>query len=134
MPRLPKGKKGIYIYLDEGVYEKLMELVKRKYNGLRGALSAEVQDALVHWIEEHAQEAHKLGRANPGLPRAQLMAREIIRYLKSKGFISQCSINDLTRAIEATRGSDPRTIRKWIRFLIRHKYIRPVNHRIFEIP
>jgi len=133
MPRLPKGKRGVYIYLDEEVYEKLMELVKRKYNGLRGALSAEVQDALVHWIEEHTQGTHKLRRANPGVPKSQVMAREIIYYLKSRGFISQCSINDLTRAIEATRGSDPRTIRKWIRFLISHKYIKPVNHRIFEI-
>jgi hypothetical protein len=51
MPRLPKGKVQLNIYLDEELAKKLRSVVKAKYESLRG-LSREVELALRAWLEK----------------------------------------------------------------------------------
>jgi len=51
MPRLPKGKVQLNIYLDEELVKKLRSVVKAKYESLRG-VSKEVELALRAWLEK----------------------------------------------------------------------------------
>jgi len=136
-PRTPEGKKSIHVYIDEEIYIEFVNLIRKKFSKLHGALSIEVQDALAHWISEHNESldiytnSHKL--VNPMLPRDHIRAREIINDLKNKNFVLQCSRKDLYRSIEDTRGSDPRTKIKWTKFLVTHGYMKWITHRILEI-
>jgi len=131
------GKKRLHVYLDPDIHDKLVNLIRKKFHKLHGALSMEVQDALAHWISEHEESldfhtnSHKL--INPMLPRDHIRARGIIDELKGKGFTLQCSRKDLWRAIENVRGSDERTLIKWTKFLIDHGYMKWISHRILEI-
>jgi hypothetical protein len=134
MPKVPEGKKGLYIYLDEAVYEALMSLIKRKYEGLHGVLSAEVQHAIAHWIKQHestlTQTTHKI---NPAIPRSHVVANAIINRLRNAGFYNQCAKRDLIKAIEDERGSDPRTVEKWMKFLVRNGYLKWLNPNVLEV-
>ena len=137
MSNVPRGKRRIHVRIDEDVYDKLVNLIRKKFVNLYGALSFEVQEAIAHWISEHEESldmhtnTHKL--VNPMMPRSHVNAREIMTELRSKGFILQCSMKDLRRAIEQTRGSDERTIKKWTKFLVDNGYMKFVTHRILEI-
>jgi len=130
-------KVQLKVYVDSKIVEKLWDLIKKKYERTYGALSCEVQDALAAWIQSHEEtlelhtNTHK--KINPHLPRSHREAREIIEWLKDRGFFLQVSINNLKKAIENTRGSDPRTIKKWIKFLVDNGYMKWISHRILEI-
>ena len=52
MPPRVRDKVGVYVYLDEDVYRMLRELVRSKYDSLRGGLSREVNEALRHWLSQ----------------------------------------------------------------------------------
>ncbi|HID65642.1 MAG TPA: hypothetical protein EYP32_01755, partial [Aquificaceae bacterium] len=56
MPKVPKGKVGMYVYIDKKLYEELRALVKAKYPYLRGGLSREVEAALWYWVRVHTQK------------------------------------------------------------------------------
>ncbi len=137
MPKVPPGKKRLGVYIDIDLYDKLVNLISKKFSKLHGALSMEVQDALAHWISEHNESldfhtnSHKL--VNPMLPRDHIRAREIINDLKNKGFLLQCPRKDLWRSIENVRGSDMRTKIKWTKFVVDHGYMKWISHRILEI-
>jgi hypothetical protein len=55
MPKVPKDKVGVYIYIDKDLMKRFRELVKAKHELLHGALSYEVEQALAHWIMEHTR-------------------------------------------------------------------------------
>ena len=137
MPKVPPGKKRLGVYIDVDVYDKLVNLIGKKFSKLHGALSMEVQDALAHWISEHDESldlytnTHKL--VNPMFPRDHIRSREIMSDLKNKGFTLQCSRKDLWRAIGNVRGSDKRTLIKWTKFLVDNGYMKWITHRILEI-
>ena len=53
MPKIPKGKVQILVYVSEEVANKLHEYIRRKYpRSTHGALSSEVQKAIEHWLSE----------------------------------------------------------------------------------
>jgi hypothetical protein len=52
MPRLPKGKVLLQVYVSEDLAKKLKSVVKEKYESLRGGLSQEVEQALRAWVEK----------------------------------------------------------------------------------
>ena len=137
MPKIPEGKRGMFVYIDINVHDQLRNLIKKKFTKFHGALSMEVQDAIAHWISEHEESldfhtnSHKL--VNPMFPRDHIRAREIVSDLKNKGFTLQCSRKDLWRAIENVRGSDKRTLIKWTKFVVDHGYLKWISHRILEI-
>jgi uncharacterized membrane protein len=54
MPKLPKDKAGLYVYVDKQVADKLRKLVLIKYKTIYGHLSWEVEQALRAWIADHA--------------------------------------------------------------------------------
>lgn len=130
-------KVQLKVYLDKRLVDDLWDLIEKKYKKTYGALSSEVQDALAHWISEHQEtlelhtNTHKV--INPSLPGSHRQARQIIDYLREQGFHLQCKDKDLQKAIINTRGSDSRTIKKWMLFLVDNGYMKWITHRTLEI-
>ena len=67
------------------------------------------------------------------LPRTHKYCREIIGWLKNRypGY-ERFTVIQIREAIMNVRGSDERTLRKWLRNLVRLGYLKPVNNRVFE--
>jgi len=135
MPRLNKNKVGIYIVINKETNKKLRELIMMKYGEYRrGYLSHEVELAILHWISMHTQIHTNQIVINPK-PKAHQVFQQIRRYIIDKyGFLPhQISKNDIVEAISAVRGSDKRTIKKWLNEFLKYKLIKQVAPNIFEI-
>ena len=134
MPNIPDGKRGVYIYLDEEVYSLLLNFIKKKYeNGVYGALSHEIEEAIKYYLETVEIRTNALKSVDPSLPRSHKTAQRIIDLLRERGYYKQVSIEEIYRAIEDVRGSDQRTKKKWLKFMVDHGYLKWITHRILEI-
>ena len=134
MPNVPEGKRGFYIYIDEDLYSRLWDYIKKKYEkNVYGALTYEVERAIKYFLDsvELRTNTHKL--ENPSLPRSHKIAHQIIDLLRERGYHKQVPIEEVYKAIEDVRGSDPRTKKKWIKFMVDHGYLKWKTHRILEI-
>ena len=134
MPNIPDGKRGVYIYLDEEVYSLLLNFIKKKYeNSVYGALSHEIEEAIKYYLEKVELHTNTLKPENPFLPRSHKTAQRIIDLLRERGYHIEVPAEKVYRAIEDIRGSDPRTKKKWLTFLVDHGYLKWKTHRILEI-
>ena len=133
MPKPPLGKKGIYVYLDEPVFESLWEYIKEIYKeSIYGALSAEVQNAIVEYLRiKHAQIHTR--PLNPRTPTVHRICREIVQRLKDEGFVNQVSSRVLAKVIGEVRGADRRTVRKWVELLEKNGYTKSIGTYTWEI-
>jgi len=139
MPRVPKGKIQLSVLISEDLYKRLWDHIKSKYSGSTyGLLSIEVQNAIAHWLAE--QEAQGEGRAhtkarklNPGVPRIQAKVDEIVRWLRSRGYLNQFTLRDWELACAHTVGSDRRTIEKYLRFAERLGRVKNVAGVVWEM-
>jgi len=134
MPKIPKGKKGIYVYISESLYSRLWGYIKEKYEeNVHGALSLEVENALEKYLDFVRLHTNTHKNLHVELARSHRYAVQIINYLRDKGFHSQCTKKDVFEAISVIRGSDNRTLRKWLRFLIDNGYLSWINNRVLKI-
>jgi len=136
MPRTPKGKVGVYIYVDEKIWQEFRDLVRQKHDEMYG-LSIEVEEALRNWLRMHTQMHTKTlvpNKVNP-TPKVHQVYRQIKEYLRQKyGFVyQQVPRRDIVEAISAIRGSDPRTIKKWFKQLLQYRLIKNIAGEVFEI-
>jgi len=73
-------------------------------------------------------------KEDSSISRNHLRARAIIERLRARGFVYEVSNSFLIEAIKVERGGDPRTIKKWIDFLVENGYLeateRPGVYRI----
>ena len=134
------NKIKIGIWIDSILAEKLRSLINQKYeNYERGLLSYEVEMALRHWISLHtnAQKTLEANKPNP-TPKASLVFSQVKEYLLSHWYYElrpgqQISRSHLEKAIMAIRGSDRRTIRKWLRIFHKMGLAKPVTSVTWEI-
>jgi len=127
------GKAHLHVLIDEKLLEEFKAMVARKYPGVfRGVLSAEVQNALAHWLRLQHTQIHAKP-VNPGVPLVHRACREIVDRLKAAGYLNQVSWRVLEETIAEVRGSDRRTIEKWWRLLLKHGYLKQVGTYIYEI-
>ena len=128
-------KKQLKIYIDVELEKRLRKLIRVKYERFHGAVSQEVCDALTHWLNAHESSldsyTKKHTRINPAFPKVHVWARAIIREL-GLGTLQVRRV-DLERAISVVRGSDERTIAKWISFLVKEGYLKIIGWGIFEV-
>lgn len=131
--KVPDGKEQIHILLDKDIAKKLRKYIQEAYpTYTKGLLSIVVQDALASYLNARMQQ-HTANPINPGLPFVQRVCQEIKLKLYEKGLVSQASLNDITQAISEARGSDPRTIKKWITTLLKLGYLKQITLFTYEI-
>jgi len=141
MPRVPKGKKRIEIYISEEIYRKLMEYVSAVASSegrIRGVLSEVVEAALQEYLAPRLQ--HTKLHTNPSL-RIRKVYGQILQAIASiRGGLPPDGIiheKILSLAISEVRGSDPRTVEKWINILMRAGLLKIIGgvapNRVFEL-
>jgi len=133
MPNVPRGKKAVTFYLDEVLYSKLWGLIRQKYGeSTYGALSLEIGKAIEHYLQIAGMHTNTHKPQNLTMPRTHRIAQQIIQVLRDRGFYNQVSINEVYKAISDIRGSDPRTKKKWLTFLVNRGYLKWVNNRVLK--
>ena len=153
MKKMPKGKRQLLVYVDEGVYKRLWELIKAKHEKPYGALSYEVEEALKHWILEHTR-TQSLGTQAREQAQAQAQRVEASKYnppprylkvwLQVKDYLEEVlkyDFNytrhllheDLMRAVAAVRGPDGRTLKKWPRVFEECGILKRVSPKLYEV-
>ena len=136
-------KVKIGFFIDKNVVQKFRELVAMKYKSVeKGLLSWEAEQALVHWIALHtnAQTSKKLSSCltpNP-TPRVAVVFRQVKAYLLRNYYTQlpagyQIPAKHLREAIAAVRGSDPRTIKKWMKAFVDFHLIKYIAGELWEI-
>ena len=118
---------------------KLRSLITQKYQKYEhGLLSYEVEMALRHWLSLHTETQTTVDAKPPNpIPKVQLAYARVKEYLLSSVPGSpyyysllpgqQIPRIHLVKAISNTRGSDHRTIEKWMKLFRQNGLIKPVN-------
>jgi hypothetical protein len=128
------GKVQLKVYIDEELYKKLWEYIKKTYEGSTyGLLSVEVQNAIAHWLNEKQYQLHAQKHTNPGLPKVQQKIDQIIRWLKENGYINQFTTKDWTIACSHVVGADPRTVNKYLNLAVKLGKVKHIVSTIYEI-
>jgi len=134
LPKIPEGKRGLYVYIDKQICVKLYHLIHEKHGqDIYGALSAEVEEALERHLETVSSHAntHKFG--NPALPRTHRTCIKIIEDLRKNDRRTECTPEDVYLSVSNVQGSDRRTHEKWIKTLVQLGYLTWTAHRTLEI-
>jgi hypothetical protein len=154
MPKLGKGKVGLYISISEEVLKKFKELVLAKHGKFRDALSYEVEQALAHWLLEHARAQPPA--SIPTIPPSQVSGLQLearrfnppIRYLRVwlevKEYLEkkllydftktrQVYVDDLRMAIGAVRGSERRTLERWMETFEKYGILKRISPKFYEV-
>jgi hypothetical protein len=128
------GKVQLKVYIDEELYKKLWEYIKKTYPGSTyGLLSIEVQNAIAHWLNEKQYQLHTQTHTNPGLPKVQQKIDSIIKWLKENGYVNQFTTKDWTIACSHTVGGDPRTVNKYLNLAVKLGRVKHIVSTIYEI-
>ena len=159
MPRLPRDKVLMQVYVNKELLKKFRELVKIKHDKFHGALSYEVEQALAHWLLEHARANSQA--TTPTTPiqtippsqvsGLQLEARRLnppARYFKVwldvKEYLQerllydftkcrQVHIDDLKVAIGAVRGDERRTLNRWLETFEKYGILKKISPKFYEV-
>jgi hypothetical protein len=154
MYKIPKDKVALHVLINKEVLKKFKELVKMKHDNFRGTLSYEVEQALLHWLLEHARAQPPA--AIPTIPPSQasglqLEARklnpparffkvwlEVRKYLEEKMLYDftkyrQIHIDDLKIAIGAVRGDEARTLRRWLGSFEKYGILKKISPKFYEV-
>jgi len=136
-------KAQIKVWVSEEIANKLRQLIQLKHKKYRkGLLSEEVEEALRFWIALHtnAQISKELSSCltpNP-TPRVAMVFRQVKAYLLRNYYTQlpagyQIPAKHLREAIAAVRGSDPRTIKKWMKAFADFHLIKHIAGELWEI-
>lgn len=134
------NKTPFFTRIDATVQEKFRKLIQDKYKKYeKGLLSYEVEQALRHWLSLHtnAQDGLEVKKPNP-TPGVMVVFNSVRNYLLSNYYFEllngqQISRSHLEKAIIATRGSDSRTIEKWLTTFHKMGLVKPVTSATWEV-
>lgn len=121
MKRHPRGKIKLTVYIDDQLRDELDAYISRKYATPYGALSEVVENALSKYMSSEDPTHTSTHKKAP--KRSHEAAIEICREIWDSGSHFEFLRRHLIEAIEKTRGMDDRTIMKWHKFLVKHKYV-----------
>jgi len=139
MYKIPKDKAQLHVLVSKDVVRDLRELVRMKYESLRGGLSWEVEQALRAWLA-----AQKIGtkflatKLNPQ-PKAAAVWEQVKDWLKKTygyvGFMTGVQIprDHLVAAIASLRGCHPRTIKTWLENFQRYGLVKQIGPKVYEV-
>lgn len=135
------AKKKVNIFIDEELWAEFKRLAFQKHENFHGALSYEVEQAFQAWLAHHTQKHTKPlipNSINPQ-PRVARIFSQVRDYLKQQyGYVSlipgqQVPKPHLRDAIMAVRGTDYRTVNKWMGLFTKFKLIKWVAGQLYEI-
>ena len=147
MPKAPKDKVGVYVLIDRRTWEEFRRLAFMKHEGLHGTLSYEVEQALRAWLALHrsppgGREIQRnfskvSSKVNP-TPKVLRAFEQVKEYLAKKFNCpittgSQVSRDHLIEAIANTRGTDPKTINKWLNLFEKFKLVKHIAGKVYEV-
>jgi hypothetical protein len=120
--------------VDPEVWDRFKAFVAEKYGSeYFGAISVEIESMIKNWLAEHHNLMNSPAKLNPIGTRSERHAREIIEWLQTRTETFQVPKRLIIKAIEECRGTDPRTIEKWFRYLHKHSHIKPLHGEMWEI-
>ena len=127
-------------YITPELDKKFREFLALKYRTVgRGLISHEIEQALGHWIALHTKaQSSLLTKAPNPLPKVSKVYLTIKQYLLSRYYEvlepgSVVPIKYLREAIRQVRGSDKRTVQKWLKIFHQTKLIKPLNANTWEL-
>jgi len=113
-------------FLPKDLVEKFRQFIMKKYYKYeKGLLSYEAEMALRNWLALHTKAQNSLDEKKPNpTPRVYLIFAEVKDYLLRNWYEELRSGQQIPRihleeAIMATRGTDKRTVRKWLKIFIK---------------
>jgi len=145
--------------LREDVVKKLRELALEKHGSLYGSISVELECAINLWyslhkdpstarqllesiVKEHTNTQgvitlnKVLNKVNPPqrVWEVYQQVKMVIKEIEGTSYIPhQTTKINLMKAIEKVRGSDPRTIKKWLRLFEKWKLIKWISPHTVEL-
>jgi len=132
-------KKKLLISIDENLDRDFRSFLAHKYGKVeRGLISNEIAEAIKYWISIHTQE-HKLDERRIVIkPRhlkvwMQIKDYLLMNYYQELKTGQEINGRHLREAISVIRGSDKRTIKKWLNLFRRFGYIEHVTGAIWRI-
>ena len=141
-----RGRRGreskkvqLKVYISYTTNEKLRELIAQKYQSYeKGLLSHEVEQAILTWIAMHTQaQSTPIHKPNPPNKVAVVFAQVkdwLLGHYYDVLIPGQQILSDhLEEAIMAIRGSDQRTVRKWMEAFERFGLIKHIKGKVYEI-
>jgi len=129
------------LWVDEDLWGEIKRLAFQKHENFHGAITAELEEALLNWVRLHTQNHTKqlaVNKVNPN-PRVYRVFQEVKEHVKERyGYAAlpsgqQVPRSHLTVAIGAVRGDDPRTVKKWMKSFERFKLIKWIAGELWEI-
>jgi len=130
-----KVKLGICI--DPILALKFRQFVAEQYGKIgKGYLSFEAEQALQAWMSTHkstqTQLLHKPPNPIPNVFQVKEQVKEYLRTTFGYEQIYKIPKNHFTIAISSLRGTDERTVKKWMRLFERYKIIKWVTPGVVE--
>jgi hypothetical protein len=131
----------IGLFIDTEIASKFRSLIQEKYKTYeKGLLSYEAEMALRHWLSLHAgtQTSVNMNVPNP-TPKVALVFAQVKNLLMTKfGYFEiktgqQIPKIHLENAIADVRGSDERTVVKWLKLFGKMKLVKPITAGMWEI-
>jgi len=133
-------KVKLQVYISRDTDRKLREFIALMYRKFeKGLLSWEVERAIKHWIAMHTNAQTQLKGEGPNpTPRVVQAYQTVKRYLMSNYYMelppgSIVVDKHLREAIMATRGSDPRTVKRWLRTFTAFRLIKHLGGARWEL-
>ncbi len=134
----PKGveKVKIGLYIRKDVDQQFREYIAQKYGTVeRGLLSFEIEQAMQAWVGTHKSvHALELTAPNP-LKKVYEVKEQVKEYLRNQmGYMDvfQVPLVHIGEAIGAVRGTDNRTIKKWLATFEKYHVIKRLSPHVVE--
>ena len=125
------------VYLDPDLAYKFRVFVAEQYGkASKGLISFEAAQALQAWISTHKSTQTELMHKSPNpVPNVFVVKEEVKRYLQETfGYeqIYKVPKNQLIIALNSIRGTDERTVKKWMKLFEKYKVIKWVTPNVLE--
>lgn len=128
------------IFVDKKLWEKFKEIALKKHNFKYGSISEELEKLIKNYIDEHEHtntqkhmHAHTNVKHRNPPDKVFLVWQRVKSILASQGYIHQTTLKFLSDAIMEVRGTDKRTIKKWIKLFEKYGFVKHLGNNIFEI-
>jgi len=137
-----KGKSekvSLHIYVKKELDTEFRQFIAKRYGTIeRGLLSHEVEAAMESWIRTHQNTQSTSSSAaiapNP-VHRVHVVREQVKEYLRTElGYfdIHEVPLKHVREAIGVVRGTDSRTIKKWMEDFDRYKIIKWMSPKVVE--